>query len=113
MSPFSGIPEPDPLDLKVRETIKQAIRGSKKSRDQISEDLAARLGRPVSKRMLDDFAAPSKEGSRFFPAAWVAAFCEVTGDRRLQRLLVDPEIDAALKVIEFARETVRRSKPRG
>jgi hypothetical protein len=61
--------------------------------------------------MLDDFTAPSKGGARF-PAAWVAAFCEATGDRRLQRLLVDPEIDAALKVIEFARETVRRSKPR-
>jgi hypothetical protein len=110
MGEFSGTPKPDPQDLKVRETIRQVIRASRKSRDQISAELAARLGRPVSKRMLDDFAAPSKDGSRF-PAAWVAAFCEVTGDRTLQRLLVDPEIDAALRVIEFARETVRGSKP--
>ena len=111
MSQFSGRPEPDSQDLKVRKTIRQAIRASGKSRSQIADELAARLGRPVSDRMLDDFAAPSKEGSRF-QAAWVAAFCEVTNDRRLQRLLVDPEIDAALKVIEFARQAVRKNGPR-
>lgn len=112
MSLFSGIPEPDPdPDLQVRKIVRDVIRRSHKSREQISEELAARLRRHVSKPMLDDFAAPSKKRARF-PAAWVAAFCEVTDDRRLQRLLVDPEIDAALKVIEFARETVRKSKPR-
>lgn len=111
MDQFPGSPTPDPDGLAVRRAVKLAIRASPRSREQICQELSARIGRQVTVRMLDDFTAPSKGGARF-PAAWVAAFCEATVDRRLQRLLVDPEIDAALKVIEFARETVRRSKPR-
>lgn len=111
MNHFPDAFAPSPNDLAIREAIKKAIRASGKSRQQIASELAARLGRSVTVRMLDDFTAPSKERSRF-PASWIAAFCDITSNRALQRLLVDPEIDAALKVIEFARQTVRESKSR-
>jgi hypothetical protein len=50
--------------------------------------------------MLDDFAAPSKDGARF-PAAWVVAFCEVTGDDSLQRFLLGPRLSRLIEIGEL------------
>jgi hypothetical protein len=112
MTRFSGTPDPDPQDLLVRAAIKRIMRAagrSGKDRVQIAQELSTHLGRNVTERMLDDFVAPSKGGSRF-PAAWVAAFCEVTGDNTLLGLLVGPELDAALKLVKCARAAVLKER---
>lgn len=107
MSRFSGIPKMDTHDIAVRNAIKQAICSSSKSRECISDELSERLQRPVTVRMLDDFTAVSKGGARF-PAAWVGAFCEITGSDELQRLLFTPEIQALVRLGECELLTQRQ-----
>jgi hypothetical protein len=111
LAPFSGIQKPDAQDLAVRNAAKTAIRSSGKSREQIADELSARVGRPITVRMLDDFTAPSKGGARF-PAALVGPFCEVTGCDDLQYLLLTPRVRGLAKLgeCELAAQRQRRDK---
>jgi len=104
MSDFSGT-NPDPFDLAVRAVLNCVMRG--KGRKQIASELSARLGRKVTVRMLDGFTCEGKQGSRF-PAAWVTALCEITGDNSLLQLMVGPELDAALTLVRHARKVVAK-----
>jgi hypothetical protein len=63
------------------------------SREEIAKRLSLKLGRLISTSILNDFTATTKAGARF-PAAYVSAFCEVTGDNRLRLFLLDPSCDA-------------------
>jgi hypothetical protein len=86
----------------VRHLIADIIRRCPKSRVQIAEQMAARLGRKITVFMLNDFSAPGKCRVNF-PAEWVAVFTEVTGDDRLQRHLAGPALQ---KYILFAEQDI-------
>jgi hypothetical protein len=74
-------------DTALRQLLSQAIRSCPLSRVQICEALTRRLGVKVKPFMLDSYTAESKKPARF-PAAWVPALCEVTGNNELQRRLL-------------------------
>jgi len=74
-------------DTALRQLLSQAIRSCPLSRVQICEALTRRLGVKVKPFMLDSYTAESKKPARF-PAAWVPALCEVTGNNELQRCLL-------------------------
>lgn len=74
-------------DAVLRRLLTQAIRSCPLSRVQICEALTHRLGVKVKPFMLDSYTAESKKPARF-PAAWVPALCEVTGNNELQRRLL-------------------------
>lgn len=78
---------PKNLDRRVRELLIAAIKRSPKSRAQVSDGMSTLLGINVSVRMLDDWTAQSKCRVRF-PLAFVEAFCEVTEDSSLRKLLL-------------------------
>jgi hypothetical protein len=61
--------------------------------------MSRRLGVKVKPSMLDSYTAESKKPARF-PAAFVAAFCEITGDHRLQRFLMAPKQRGLLELGE-------------
>ncbi|MGD1106941.1 MAG: hypothetical protein ABR865_07835 [Terracidiphilus sp.] len=90
-------------DLEVRALLKGVMANCPKSREQIAEELTVRLRRktPITKDMLDDQVGCSEGKARAkFPAAWVAAFCEITGNDELQRLLLSPRQNALLALGE-------------
>ncbi|MGB9105973.1 MAG: hypothetical protein WCC59_14525 [Terriglobales bacterium] len=57
------------------------------------------LGRKVSHHMLNDFSAPGKCRVNF-PAAFVRAFAQVTGDDRLERYLAGPRLEKLILIAE-------------
>ena len=86
-------------DLTVRTVFAEALRRCSKSRDQIADEMSAITVRKITKQMLNGYAAPSKEAARF-PAAFIPAFCKATGDDRLLRLLLTPQILALIEIVE-------------
>lgn len=84
-------------DATVRELLAKVIRRCAKSREQIADEMSNLVGRQITVAMLNGYTAPSKEPARF-PAAFVCAFCEATGDDRLQRLVLGPRLS---KLLEF------------
>lgn len=65
----------------LRAAINEALKGCPLSRWEVAGKMSHLLGIEISKFMLDAWTAESKEGHRF-PAEYLPAFCEVTGDRR-------------------------------
>lgn len=105
----------DAQDRKVRDVLKRAIAVSGKSRPQIAEELTARLQRrpSVTHHMLNDFIGLSDEKwTARFPAAWVPAFCEVTGSEELLFMLLTPRIRALMELgeCELAENRQQREK---
>lgn len=98
MTTYTLPPKPEP-DVEIRRCLAEAMRLTCKSREQIADALSERIGRPITVHMLNDYAALSKEGNRF-PAAWVRAFCEVTGDDSLQRMILGPHLAALVELGE-------------
>lgn len=83
---FATSPGSLDLDVEIRSLLSEVIRQSPKKREQIAEEISHLVDRSVSASMLNHFTAESREGNRF-PAAWIPAFCTVTGDLRLLQLL--------------------------
>lgn len=96
-------------DAEVRTILARAIKRCPKSRAQIADEMAVLLGRQITASMLFDFTAPTKSLVRF-PAAWVPAFCSVTGSDRLQRLLLGDDL---LRVLEWGELQLRANRLRG
>ncbi len=88
-----------PLQRAMKELMTRAIRQSQKSREQIAEEMAALVETDVTVHMLNSYTANSKQAVRF-PAAFVPAFCCVTGDDRLQRMLLSPYLRSVLQLGE-------------
>jgi hypothetical protein len=84
-------------DSAVRSMIARVMGESRMSRAEIAERMTLQLGRRITKAMLNDCSAETKKLR--FPASWVRAFCCVTNDDRLQRLLLGPRL---LALLEFA-----------
>ena len=77
-------------DAKVRNLVNDTIRHCKHlSREQIAERMTERLGQRVTVRMLYDYTSKKRKYHRF-PACFVIALCEVTGDERLRAYLGAP-----------------------
>lgn len=86
-------------DTMIRKIVSEVMHHSTKSRAQIADEMSQLVHVAVTAHMLNGYAAPSKSGARF-PAAFVNAFCEVTGDDRLQRLLLSPALRNKVEIVE-------------
>jgi hypothetical protein len=92
-------PKTDPeivkLGTEVRDLVTKAIRRSGKNAAEVAQEMTKRLGRPITESMLYEL---TRNTARDQPrevrllATWVPAFCEVTGDDRLQRWLAGPRL---------------------
>ena len=95
-------PKPQELDILIRRLLTGALRASSKSRSEIAHELSTRVGTPISVFMLNEYTAPSKVLRRF-PAVWLPAFCDITGDDGPRLLLLDPRLrDLLLEIGERA-----------
>jgi hypothetical protein len=67
----------------LRELVSKALNGCSKriNRQQVAEQLST-PAHTITKRMLDDWATPSKKGLRV-PAFLIKPLCEITGDHAL------------------------------
>jgi hypothetical protein len=92
-------PKTDPeivkLGAEVRDLLSKAIRRSGKNAAEVAQEMTKRLGRPITESMVYEL---TRNSDRDQPrevrllATWVPAFCEVTGDDRLQRWLAGPRL---------------------
>ena len=96
----------------LREILNASIKSSGKGRDHIADEMSLLLQTRVTRRALDLYTAESAEQNRF-PMQYARAFCQVTGDDTLLRVLAEL---AGLKVIgeeeqallELGREFLRQ-----
>jgi hypothetical protein len=88
-----------PPDAKLREAVSKAIKRSKKGRDVIARQLTEEVGFKVTARMLNDFSSLAKKPSRF-PAVLIRAFCKVTGDDELHRIIMSPRLRRLLRLAD-------------
>jgi hypothetical protein len=102
--PFAGLAT---VDLAVRQLLSLIIGACSKSRAQIAESMSEILGFKVTVSMLNLWTAPSRQDSRF-PCCLVSAFCEATGDDRLRRFLLGPQLCGLLEVGESVVKVSRR-----
>jgi hypothetical protein len=86
-------------DATIRKIVSEVMHHSTKSRAQIADELSQLVDVEVTANMLNGYAAPSKTGVRF-PAAFINAFCQVTGDDRLQRFLLSPVLRKKIEIVE-------------
>ena len=99
----------------IRRLVDAAILCSGMSRDQIADELTKQVGEPVTSMMLFGWTSESKKRIRF-PAGFVLAFCEITGDDQLQRFVMGPRLRRLLSLGEAEVEKLlcerRRRKKR-
>lgn len=78
-------------DARWRSAIVHAMARSGKTREEIAAEMTASLtlDRPISKAMIDAFAAPARRGWRF-PVAYLPAFIAATGAHWLLHVLAIP-----------------------
>ena len=74
------------IDAQIRRAMKEAIRNCDKSRVIISAEITELVGVNISEHQLNAWTAASKNDYKM-PIAYAAAFCEVTGDIRVVRIL--------------------------
>lgn len=74
-------------DSRIRRAMSAAIARCADKRKEIADELGAAVGERITKTRLDDYTATSKPVRRF-PAAWICAFCELTGSDELARCVL-------------------------
>lgn len=94
----AATPEPK-LDSVLRATLKRAIDLSRYSREEIADELTARLQRKISPATVDAWTAPAKEAWHL-PADAIPILCEILQDDRLQRQLLSPKLRGDLELGE-------------
>jgi hypothetical protein len=87
----------------LRATLKRAINFSRYSREQIADELTARLGRNVSPATVDAWIAGTKSAWHL-PADAVPVLCEILQDDALQRQLLSPKLRESLELGETVSE---------
>ncbi len=106
------------LDVRrqVRQAVSAAIKGCTLSRYEIAGRMSHLLGVDVSKTIIDTWTAESKEGHRI-PAEYLPAFCQVTGDLGVLRVVAEkaglfalPGPDALRSEIQRLDEQARKIK---
>ena len=95
----------DRLEAALRNLVKSLIKKSGKNRAIIArrmtaiiEARTAKPGRPISKRMIDDWVSPKMRAR--FPAALIEAFCEAVDDDTLQRHVIGARLRDLLAIGE-------------
>jgi len=86
-------------DLALRRLLSDVMGACPKDRQRIAAELSQSIGRPITLSILNDYTATTKTAARF-PAAYVRAFCEVTGDDSLQRFILGPRLLALIEIGE-------------
>ncbi len=82
-SQFSSAPE----GIYIRRAFVAALKKCKKTRAEVAAAMTSACGCEVTERMLSAYAADSREDYRL-PAEFVAAFCWVTHDYEVLRVMV-------------------------
>jgi hypothetical protein len=78
--------------------LKRCRRKSGKGQREISDEMSGRLGRPVKQWMFNEFLREDPDREYRFPAAWVRAFCEATGDDELAVHLLPEHLQHVLRI---------------
>jgi hypothetical protein len=99
LSQVRTLHELTPAERELRSAISNAILNSGKSREAVARELSAALGYSIGPRSLENYISPSRSNYRV-PAAWVAPLCEITGDRKLQEIILGPRLSRVLKLGE-------------
>jgi hypothetical protein len=107
-------PKSDPeivkLGAEVRDLLTKAIKRSGKNTNEVAKEMTEYLGgRPITGSMIYELTRNGGQGQPRelrLPVTWVAAFCEVTGDDRLQRWLAGPRLGVFIKFGEAAASAV-------
>lgn len=75
---------PDSTEARLREYVSDALKHCSRriTREQVAQELTTHTGHRITKRMLDDWATPSKKGLRV-PAFLIKPLCEITGNNDL------------------------------
>ncbi len=107
MSPVIGN-DFEGFDLRLRQLLSRIMADCGKDRPQIARELSQRVDRNVTVDTLNDYTRTTKTASRF-PAAYIKAFCEVTGDDSLQRFFLGRKL---LKLIEIGELEISSQKNR-
>jgi len=92
----------------VRRLLRRSMKESSSDRAVIAQRMTELLGRPITLSMLADFtrnARLKKKRQVRFPAAWIPAFCTVTGDDELQRHLLSDRLRSLLAIGEGIEES--------
>ena len=113
-STSSRTPEAEPAKT-IRLLVDATIVRSGMSRETIADELAKRVGETVTCEMLNGWTSQSKKRLRF-PAAFVPAFCEITGDDQVQRFLIGSRLGRLLSLGEVELEELvceRRRRKKG
>lgn len=76
-------------DLAFRELLSTVLAECDLTRLQVADALSRKLGRRITISILNDYTTRTKMTARF-PAAYVQALCEVTGDDRIARYCLRP-----------------------
>jgi hypothetical protein len=97
--------ERSPDDLWIREVLSRTLTRCQMSRQQVAEAMSRLLERSITVHILNDCTSLKKPHR--FPAAWVPAFCEATGDDALQKALLSPRQRALLEAGESAHTVYR------
>ncbi len=84
------------IDAQIRRAMTEAIKNVRKSRIIIAAEISELVGVQISEHQINSWTATSKEGYRI-PAAYIPAFCEVTGDTTLLKILANP---LGVKIVE-------------
>jgi hypothetical protein len=86
-------PEIVKLGAELRRLMTDAITRSRKTAPEVAEEMTNRLDRPITGSMIYELTRNGDPGREFrLLATWVPAFCEITGDDRLQRWLAGPQL---------------------
>ncbi len=93
-------PKTDPeivkLGSEVRDLMTRAMKHSRQNAKAVAKGMTDRLGgRPITGSMIYELTRNGGQGQPRevrLPVTWVAAFCEITGDDRLQRWLAGPRL---------------------
>ncbi len=87
------------IDAPLRALLKRAIINSCYSREQIADELTARLHRKISAATVDAWTAETKQAWHL-PADAVPVLCEILQDDGLQRQLLSPKLRDNLELGE-------------
>ena len=98
----------------IRAVVTEAMKNCGLSRAVIAEEMSRLVGLTITERMLNGFAAESREDHKF-PAELQRAFCAVTGDDRLLTCCAEAAglhvIDeAGWELLELGREYLKQKR---
>ena len=89
------------LGAEIRDLLSKSIARSGKHAAEVAQEMTKRLDRPVTGSMIYELTRNGEPGREVrLPATWIPAFCEVTGDDRLQRWLAGPRLRELIELGE-------------